>query len=146
MDSMKKLTRWEIIAGILLAASFIILAVGGTSLPCYVSIIALIVLVVCFIAEIVLDSKKRKAAARLQASMPVVTEMATIVSRRVRHTYRASGRGRVWSYDAWCMTFETTNHGNIELPVPWDVWQQISDGTRGQLKYQGAQFIQFKIM
>lgn len=147
MDKMKMLKRWELAIGILTMAAFVILAAGSRQLPVYATLTALAVFLGGIITEIVLDSRKRELAARIQAAMPVITDMATIVSRRVRHSYRMSARGgSVSSTNAWCLTFETSKNGAVELSVPWDVWQHNPDGTRGQLRYKGGQFIRFRKM
>ena len=100
-----------------------------------------------FIGLIVIDSKRKARAAEKQARMPLKTDMVQIVSRRVAHTYRMGSRGgSVSSTDAWCLTFQTSSNGKIELVVPWDVWENNPDGTRGQLRWKGSQFIRFTKM
>lgn len=147
MEKLKNLKRWEITFGITAAAAFLVLALGSRSLSGYAVISALAVFIASIIAELVIERKKREAAASIQAAMPLITDMATIVSRRVRHTYRMSSRGgHVSSTDAWCLTFETSKNGTVELAVPWDVWEHHPDGTRGQLRFKGSQFIRFTKM
>lgn len=143
-NDMRKLNVAGNLLGIVLVTTFAVLAIGGTTLPTWAAVVALVVFIVGIIGEWVIDSRKRKLAARIQASIPEVREMATIVSRRVRHRYHMGPRGgHVSSTDNWCLSFETTQHGTVELPVPWDVWEKYPDGVRGELRYKGMQFIRF---
>lgn len=144
MDSMKKMRAAAVAAGILTLAAFVVLAAGGTNLPQHVSLIAFVCFLGGMIASLVIDGKRRDLAARIQASKPVATDMATIMSRRVRHGYRLGTRGgHVSCTDMWCLTFDTAKHGQIELAVPYDVWERYSDGVRGELRFKGKQFVRF---
>lgn len=144
MNSMKKMRIAAIIAGVLTLTAFVVLAAGGTKLPKQFTLIAFAIFLGGMIASLVIDKKCRELAARIQAGKPVVTDMATIVSRRVRHGYRLGSRGgHVSCTDLWCLTFDTAMHGRIELAVPWDVWERYSDGVRGELKFKGRQFVHF---
>lgn len=133
-----------IIAGVMTLAAFAVLAVGAASLPGSAVLIAFAVFLGGFIASLVIDSRRRALASQIQAGKPVVMDMATIVSRRVRHGYRLGSRGgHVSCTDMWCLTFDTAKHGRIELAVPWDVWEHNPDGIRGELRFKGLQFVRF---
>lgn len=143
-NDMKKLNVAGILLGIVVVTAFAVLAIGGSTLPGWAAVTALAVFVAGMFGEWVIDSRKRKLSAQIQASAPEVREMATIVSRRVCHRYHMGPRGgHVSSNDSWCLSFETTQHGTVELPVPWDVWEKYPDGVRGELRYKGTQFIRF---
>lgn len=141
---MKKLRIAAVIAGVWTIAAFVALAGGGSNQPGHVSLIAFLAFLAGMIASLVIDRKCRELAAQIQASKPVLTDMATIISRRVRHGYRLGSRGgHVSCTDMWCLTFDTAKNGRLELAVPWDVWERHSDGVRGELKFKGRQFIRF---
>lgn len=144
MDNLKQLKLASVFVALLTAGSFVVLAVGGTTLDDRVTLVAFAIFIAGIVASLILDGKRRRLAAQIQASKPVVVEMATIASRRVRHSYRMGMRGgSVSSTDIWCLTFATSGHGVVELAVPWDVWERYPDGVRGELRYKGQQFIRF---
>ena len=138
-----RIAQW--ICGAVMIAAMVVVAVGRDKVPDGVMIGAAVLLIAAMIAGMALESKRREALARQQKDAPVLTDMASIVSRRVAHRYTGGGRGgHFTSHDTWCMTFSTAAHGKVELAVDWDTWQHNPDGTRGELRWKGTQLIRFR--
>lgn len=135
-----RVARWACMA--LIAAAAPVAMFGRGYVPDAVVAGGVVGLIAGMIALVCLEGKRREAVAREQQQAPMVTEIATIVSRRVAHSY-TGGRGRFTSHDSWCITFRTAKHGDVELTVDWDTWKRFPDGTRGELRYKGAYFIRF---
>lgn len=143
----RKLSIANILCVLLILAGFMVASLSRETVSMLVPIAGVLAILGGFIGLIVVDNKRKAYAAQQQASIPLKTDMAQIISRRVAHTYRMGSRGgHVSSTDAWCLTFQTSNNGNVELVVPWDTWEKNPDGTRGQLRWKGSQFVRFTKM
>lgn len=80
-----------------------------------------------------------------QGSQPILIEKATVLKRRVAHTFRLTRRGGVSSgRDDWCCTFQMERSGEMEMIVPRDVYLAVTEGQQGLLKHQGRKFYSFQ--
>ena len=144
MNKAKKLRIANFTCVLLILAGLALASVGRDTSSKLLPIVGFLVVIGGFIGLLVIDEKRKELTIERQVSAPIVMELAQIVGRRVAHTYRSAGRGSVSSSDAWCLTFRTSRHGDVELAVPWDVWKENPNGTSGELHYQGRRFISFK--
>ena len=144
MNKAKKLRITSFICVLLILAGLAVASVSRDTASKLLPIVGFLVVIGGFIGLFVIEEKRNELTIERSVSMPIVMELAQIVGRRVAHTYRSAGRGRVSSSDAWCLTFRTSRHGDVELAVPWDVWKENPEGTSGELHYQGRRFISFK--
>ncbi len=105
------------------------------------------VLLIAIIGTAALDSwlnrRIRKMQEEWQNSLPILTERATVLSRRVAHTYSPRSKGRVSNRDDWRMTFQTQRSDKMEMIVPHDVYMTVTEGQQGMLKHQGRKFYSF---
>ena len=116
---------------------------GRERLPDGIVLGAGVLMFALFAAFVILEERRRGSVAKQQQNLPEVIEPATIVSRRLRSVYQPSGR-TVRSSSVYCLRFETAKHGTLELIVDWQTWRQNPDGTQGQLRFRGDQFLGFK--
>ena len=144
MNKAKKLRIANFGCVLVVIAGVATASLGRKAASTVLPILGFLAVVGGFIAMYVIDRKLSDVLAERQAAVPMTMELAQIVGRRVAHTYRSAGRGSVSSSDAWCLTFRTSRHGDVELAVPWDVWKENPNGTSGELHYQGRRFISFK--
>ena len=144
MNKAKKLRIANFICVLLILAGLAVASVSRDTASKLLPIVGFLVVIGGFIGLFVIEEKRNELTIERSVSMPIVMELAQIVGRRVAHTYRSAGRGSVSSSDAWCLTFRTSRHGDVELAVPWDVWKENPNGTSGELHYQGRRFISFK--
>lgn len=116
---------------------------GRERLPDGIVLGAGVLMFALFATFVILEERRRVCVAKQQQNLPEVIEPATIVSRRLRPVYQPSGR-TVRSSSVYCLRFETAKHGTLELIVDWQTWRQNPDGTQGQLRFRGDQFLGFK--
>ena len=144
MNTSKKLRIANILCILAIVSGFALATASRDSQSALIPLAGVLVILGGFIGLIVIDGMQKQLDAEKQARMPERNDLAQVVSRRVAHSYRMSSRGsHVSSTDAWCLTFQTAKNGKVELVVPWNVWEKMPDGTRGNLHWKGSQFIRF---